>query len=83
MIVLLRSVAEGCENGLIFAPCGNRNGKISQSCQTVSTVGAFDRVGRELHGFLAAVVLEPFEHGIAMPEPVHVAGRQLGTEGIV
>ena len=42
-----------------------------------------DRIGGELHGFLAAVVLEPLEHGIAMPEPVHVAGRQLGAEGIV
>ena len=42
-----------------------------------------DRVGRKRHGFPAAVVLEPLEHGIAMPEPVHVAGRQLGAEGIV
>ena len=42
-----------------------------------------DRVGRELHGFLAAVVLEPFEHGIAVFEAVHVAGRELGAEGIV
>ena len=42
-----------------------------------------DRVGGELHGFLAAVVLEPLEHGIAMPEPVHVAARQLRAEGVV
>ena len=42
-----------------------------------------DRIGRKRHGFLAAVVLEPLEHGIAMPEAVHVAGRQLGAEGIV
>ena len=42
-----------------------------------------DRIGGELHGFLAAVVLEPLEHRIAMPEPVHVAGRQLRAEGIV
>ena len=36
-----------------------------------------------MHGFPAAVVLESFEHGIAMPEPVHVAGRQVRAEGIV
>ena len=42
-----------------------------------------DRAGGERHGFLAAVIFEPLEHGIAMPEAVHVAGRQLGAEGIV
>ena len=42
-----------------------------------------DRVGRQRHGFLAAVILEPLEHGIAVFEAVHVAGRELGAEGIV
>ena len=42
-----------------------------------------DRVGGELHGFPAAVVLKPLEHRIAMPEPVHVAGGQLRAEGVV
>ena len=42
-----------------------------------------DRVGGERHGFLAAVVLEPLEHRIAMLEPLHVAGGQLGAEGVV
>ena len=42
-----------------------------------------DRAGGERHGFLAAVIFEPLEHRIAMPEAVHVAARQLGAEGVV
>ena len=49
----------------------------------VGALAGVEDVGGERNGFLAAMIFELIEHGIAMPEAVHVAGRQLRAEGVV